>query len=206
MNKYAIIGGSGLKDYQNKNIFFLQRHGENVPPHKINHKRNISLLKDKNITHVIGVCSVGSLKSSIVPGDIILPHDYINLNNIITFYDETAEHIVPEINKELREKIISTANSINLKILDKGIYIQTMGPRFETEAEINMFSNFADIVGMTMTHEASLAQEAGLKYACIAMVDNFANGVNKKLEKKDWEQAQKENLPKIIKLLNNLLI
>src|SRR3989339_732830 len=167
MNKYAVIGGSGLKNYQNKNIFFLQRHENNVPPHKID-------------------------------------HDYINLNNIITFYNETAKHIIPEINRELREKINNTASIINMKVIKRGIYFQTMGPRFETRAEIKMLSHFAYIVGMTMSHEASLSQEAGLKYAAICMVDNFANGINRMLKKETWEQAQKENLPKIIKLLDNL--
>jgi 5'-methylthioadenosine phosphorylase len=51
------------------------------------------------------------------------------------------------------------------------------GPRFETRAEIRVIRDWGDVVGMTAAHEADLCVEAGLRYNSLALVDNFANGI-----------------------------
>ena len=64
-------------------------------------------------------------------------------------------------------------------VKNKGIYFQTKGPRFETKAEVNLIKNFANVVGMTMSNEATLSKELNLEYASTCCVDNYANGVIK---------------------------
>jgi len=54
--------------------------------------------------------------------------------------------------------------------------VQTHGPRFETAAEIRQVAGFADVVGMTCAHEATLCKELALPYALVCVVDNMANG------------------------------
>lgn len=206
MQKIAIIGGSGFKQFKRAGIFFLQRHGKNIPPHKINHKRNILFLKKKGVKNVIGINSVGSLKRNIGPGSIIIPQDYINLKDIQTYYDVKAKHITPGLDNKLRKKIINAAKKAKIKTINKGIYIQTIGPRLETKAEINFIKNFADIVGMTMANEATLAKELGLNYASICSVDNYANGIIKKsLTFLQIKKAQKKNQKKIKRLLKEMI-
>ncbi len=58
-----------------------------------------------------------------------------------------------------------------------GTYVQTRGPRFETVAEIAALSRFADLVGMTLASEATLARELGMPFAAVCTVDNYANGL-----------------------------
>ena len=58
------------------------------------------------------------------------------------------------------------------------MYAQTVGPRFETPAEVRSLARDADIVGMTIASECILAREAGLAYAVVCMVDNAANGAD----------------------------
>jgi len=58
-----------------------------------------------------------------------------------------------------------------------GTYVQTRGPRFETVAEIAALSQFADLVGMTLASEATLACELSIPFAAICTVDNYANGL-----------------------------
>jgi 5'-methylthioadenosine phosphorylase len=206
MEKTAIIGGSGFKNFKEKGVIFLQRHGKNTPPHKINHKKNILSLKKKGVNTVIGICSVGSLKLNIKPGSIIIPHDYINLKNIQTFFDLEVRHITPGLDNKLRKKIINAAKKSNIETISRGVYMQTIGPRLETKAEINIIKNYADIVGMTMGTEAALAEELGIKYAAICMVDNYANGIAKKpISFKEIKKEQAKNKRKIIELLNAIL-
>ena len=45
------------------------------------------------------------------------------------------------------------------------MYAQTLGPRFETPAEVRALARVADMVGMTIAAEAVLAGEAALAYA-----------------------------------------
>ena len=60
---------------------------------------------------------------------------------------------------------------------DGGVYWQTIGPRFETQAEIRLIAGHADLVGMTIASECVLAGELGCAYAAVCVVDNLANGI-----------------------------
>jgi len=164
-------------------------------------------LKKQGVTDIIAISSVGSLRANLTPGTIIIPDDYINLFNIKTFFDKKATHIIPGLNENLRNKIKKATEKINQEIIFTGTYFQTSGPRFETKAEIKMISQFADIVGMTMANEATLAKELGLNYACICMIDNYANGIKPEIDltEDDFKKAQLKNISKITKLLNEIL-
>ncbi|RLI91306.1 MAG: 6-oxopurine nucleoside phosphorylase [Candidatus Altiarchaeales archaeon] len=175
--------------FRDENIIFIPRHGEQrkIPPHRINYKANIYALAENNVNFLILINSVGSLKREIIPGKLMVPHDYIALWNIQTFFDKNAIHITPEFDPLLREILISTARELKIDIYDHGIYFQTSGPRLETKAEISMLSKFADVVGMTLGTEATLAQEIGLRCASICTIDNYAHGLAK--EKLNFEEV-----------------
>lgn len=160
-------------------IVYIPRHGSegNVPPHMINHRANFSAFKVKGIERIIGVNSVGSLDVELAPPAILIPHDYIGLWDVATFHDSDIVHVVPGLDPELRRDLCSFAQKMELNVVDSGVYIQTRGPRLETRAEVAMLSKFADVVGMTMANEATLARELGLRYASICSVDNYAHGI-----------------------------
>ncbi len=165
-----------LKDEE---IAFIQRHGRhhNIPPHRVNHHANMLAFKQLGIEKVIGVTSAGSLKMEIKPGCIVVPHDFISLCNIPTYYDDRLVHVTPKLDEGLRHTIIKVARDLAIDVVDHGIYFQTVGPRLETKAEIAMIRKFADIVGMNMASEATLACELGIKYANISTIDNYAHGI-----------------------------
>jgi 5'-methylthioadenosine phosphorylase len=162
-----------------KDVVFLPRHGpDGIPPHRINHRANIYALKKIGVTEVIGVNSVGSLRKDLSPGSIVIPHDYLSLWEILTFYEDEAVHITPVLDTGLRERLIRAATGSGVKVVKEGIYIQTIGPRLETKAEVAMLQGFGDVVGMTMAHEATLSQEIGVAYASICSVDNYCHGIS----------------------------
>ena len=167
-------GYGDVEVFEGSDAIFLPRHGiaMDTPPHRINHRANISALKESGVDGVVCVCSTGSLNPEIPPGTLVVPHDYINLGMPLTFYDDEIRHIVPSLDKRLRSRIVKASRG-----KDGGVYVQTRGPRFETKAEIRVFRQFADIVGMTMANEATLCCEAGIPVAALCTVDNYANGV-----------------------------
>lgn len=190
------------------NIVFIPRHGKNnnIPPHRINYRANMMAFRDLGVERIIAVSSAGSLKKRIIPGSILIPDDYINLWNIQTYYDNEILHITPELDEIIRTIIIKTAKKLKIKIIEKGVYFQTSGPRLETRAEINFIKNYAEVVGMTMASEATLAKELDLGYASICSVDNYCNGiVNEKLDfRKVVENASKDRVD-LVRLLTGIV-
>ena len=160
-------------------VVFIPRHGKerNIPPHRINYKANLAAFTDLGVEKIIGATSAGSLKRDIKPRSLVVPHDYINLYNIPTFYDDEIVHVTPGLDEGLRNTIIKVAKDSGINIVEKGVYFQTVGPRLETRAEINFMKNYADVVGMNMASEATLAKELGLRYANISTVENYAHGI-----------------------------
>ncbi len=224
-NKMAIIGGSNLfnsevvntlkKDkimtpfgnveaFIGEKIMFIQRHGtKNMPPHAINHRANIYAIKSREIGEIIGISSVGSLKKEIEPGSLCLASDFIAFYNIITLDPEKRTHITPVLSEELNKKI---ENCLGEKFR-RVVYWQTTGPRFETPAEIRLMSQFADVVGMTMASECTIANELGINYTAICVVDNYANGItDKPLTFEEFNQLVSENQQKVDKYLKELVL
>ena len=54
---------------ESEDMIFLPRHGmeDSIPPHRINHRANLSAFKELEVSTIIGVNSVGSLKPEIPP-------------------------------------------------------------------------------------------------------------------------------------------
>jgi len=225
--KLAIIGGTGLWDCRLfirvqpsqvhtdfgtvevrcwQQACFLQRHGSGMPPHRINHHANIAALKQLGIQRVIGVGSCGSLNPSIKPGELVVPHDYINFFGTKTFYHQGLHFTIPGLDHDLRQIILKSADKNQMPVLEEGVYLQTRGPRLETPAEIRMFAQFADILGMTLAHEMTLARELGLKYAAICSVDNYCNGVaDKPLTQTEIQKNANKNRTKVERLLDHII-
>jgi 5'-methylthioadenosine phosphorylase len=215
--KFAIIGGSGFKQIfrtappilvgtpygiaapltigkiANRAVIFLPRHGRDhsVPPHKINYKANVSALHDFGVERIIALNAVGAINRDFQPGDIVIPHDFIDFtkSRSDTFYDEApvthvdfSQPYCPEIRKHL----VNSLRRSSLRLWKKAVMVCTEGPRFETPAEIEMFRRLGcDVVGMTGTPEAVLARELEICYATLCYVSNMAAGEAKRLSPVD---------------------
>ena len=229
MSKIGVIGGSGVLEIElfaglrerevtteygrvvveddGGDLVFLQRHGNPLrPPHKLNHRANISALKKCGVEYVVAVNSTGSLKSSLTPGSLVIPDDYFNPWAIKTFFDDRLEFVTPGLSQKIRTAVMAAAGELELVLITSATYIQTTGPRFETPAEVRVLSAWGDIVGMTMANEATLARELELEYASICLVDNYANGVCEQIvDIVEIERAQKQNSRILAQLLPAVL-
>lgn len=196
----AIIGGTSLLDTasfagwpdvtvstrfgttqlkRSRNTVFLQRHGDPcLPPHRINHRANVAALKELGVQKVLAINSVGSLKAAIKPGTLVIPDDFICPWHIETFFDDEARFMVPAMDEMFARDVFRVCTMHTRSVRMGGTYVQTMGPRLETRAEIKMLKRFGDIVGMTLASEATLAMELELPYASICSVDNYCHGIH----------------------------
>ena len=166
-------------------LVFLARHGygHTIPPHQVNYRANLWALKEKGVTTVVSVASVGGITSAMAPGRLVVPDQLLDYTwgREHTFYqgEQPVTHIdfTQPYSGALRLRILKAAASAGVAVMDGGVYATTQGPRLETAAEINRLErDGADTVGMTGMPEASLARELGLDYAAIAVVVNHAAG------------------------------
>ncbi len=157
----------------------VQRHGEGayVLPHEIDHAANLRPLAEQGCDRVLAIGSVGSLSAGLPVGSIVCPDDFIALHaGISTLSDERA-HIASGFDPDWRREVLAAWEPGGTAARDGGVYWQTVGPRFETPAEIRLIAAHADVVGMTIASECVVACELGLAYAAICVVDNLANGI-----------------------------
>jgi 5'-methylthioadenosine phosphorylase len=157
------------------------RHGSDsyTPPHLIDHAANLRRLADAGCDRVLAVGSVGSLRAELGAGSFVCPDDFIALQLGLTTFDDARGHIPPGFDQRWRGEVLDGWESSGAgAIEDGGVYWQTIGPRFETPAEIRMMAAHAHLVGMTLASECVIAGELGLSYAAVCVVDNLANGID----------------------------
>jgi 5'-deoxy-5'-methylthioadenosine phosphorylase len=170
-------------------IVFLTRHGadHSVPPQAINYRANIQALKDLGVESVIAVNVVGGIDKTLLPGDLQLIEDFVDFTSgrEHTFFDGIqpggVQHVdvVGAYDLGIRSALSQGAAKMGIALRAGGIYAGFNGPRFETPAEIRFAALAgASVVGMTGCPEVSLAKEANLPYAAIAVVANPAAGLS----------------------------
>ena len=174
--------------YQNREVLFLPRHGEqhSVPPHLVNYRANIWALHEAGADFVLATAAVGSLNQEMRPGEIVLVDQFLDFTKSrpLTFYeggDDGVLHVdvTHPYCPNLRSHIADKAAELQIRVHEKGTYVCTEGPRYETAAEIRMFQMMGgDVVGMTSVPEVVLAREVGLCYATLALVTNYAAGIS----------------------------
>jgi 5'-deoxy-5'-methylthioadenosine phosphorylase len=209
----AIIGGSGLSQLANLEVSrrqivrtpygeasgpvtfgrigggevaFLARHGygHTLAPHEINYRANLWALREKGVTRILAVCTVGGIAPGLGAGALVVPDQIIDYTwGRRSTYFEGAEEPVVHVDftrpycEATRRMILDSAAAAGVAVADGGTYAATQGPRLETAAEIDRLErDGAHLVGMTGMPEAALARELAIPYAALALVANPAAG------------------------------
>jgi 5'-methylthioadenosine phosphorylase len=200
-------------ELEGRPVVFLHRHAnpdnpsqKNVPPHKINYRANIAVLKKLGVTGILASTAVGGLRPEWASGTLVLLDQFLDVttNRAKTFFDSRAVHIdvTQPYCGHLRALLLGVANELNIDLQDGGTYLCADGPRFETAAEIRCYKGWgADVVGMTGVPEATLAREAEISYVGVSIVTNAAAGIAQHpLTHEEVTEAMKLALPTVAKL------
>jgi 5'-methylthioadenosine phosphorylase len=157
----------------------VQRHDADgfVLPHSIDHEANLRPLLEQGCDRVLGIGSVGSLHAELEVGSLVCPDDFIALHVGVSAFADQRAHSAPGFDRRWRAEVLAAWEDGGEAPRDGGVYWQTLGPRFETPAEIRLIAPHADLVGMTIAAECVVAGELGLEYAALCVVDNLANGL-----------------------------
>jgi 5'-methylthioadenosine phosphorylase len=188
----------------------LQRHGldEYAPAHLVDPARNLMALVAVGCDRVLALSSVGSLRADLVVGTHLVPDDFIALDRPPTsiHLDERC-HVVPGFTRAWRTEVLGSWQAADDgPVVDGGVYWQANGPRFETPAEIRLLAGFADVVGMTVGSECAAANELGLDYAAVCVVDNLANGLDRqRLTPEQFVEGKRANQERLVTVLADVV-
>jgi 5'-methylthioadenosine phosphorylase len=164
-------------------VVILARHGRRhqFSPTQVNYRANIQALKDQGVTHILATSACGSLRTRIERGDFVIVDQFIDFtkHRQATFFDSFengAGHtaMAEPFDVALRKVLFETAGGLGYRAHDGGTMVTIEGPRFSTRAESHMFRTLGgDVINMSVATEASLANEAAIPYAVVAMSTDY---------------------------------
>jgi purine-nucleoside phosphorylase len=135
------------------------------------------------IKAVVFTNAAGGIRSSLVPGDIVLLEDHINamFRSPLVGPERAGETRFPDMSAPydhvLRRVVLDTARESGAE-LQEGVYVAVLGPAYETPAEVRMLERLgADVVGMSTVPEVIVARALGLRCLGFSVVTNRAAGL-----------------------------
>lgn len=140
--------------------------------------------------------AAGGLNPSFQIGDIMIITDHINLlpNPLVGPNDDRIGPRFPDMSEAYDKYLIKKALLISQAHkfrVQKGVYLSTSGPTFETPAEYKNFRNSgADAVGMSTTSEVIIARHMNLPCFAVSIITDL--GVEGKIKYTTHKTVQKE--------------
>lgn len=144
----------------------------------------IRLMKLTGIKNVIVTNAAGGINRDFKPGDLMLITDHINFLGVNPLMGDNVDELgtrFPDMTyaydvslQKMAERIAGGKN-IDLK---KGVYAASIGPSYETKAEVMMLARLgADAVGMSTVPETIAANHMAVHVLGISCITNMAAGI-----------------------------
>jgi purine-nucleoside phosphorylase len=127
--------------------------------------------------------AAGGIRRGMAAGTVMLISDHINLcfRNPLTGPVLPGEERFPDMSDPYDPALRSVARKVALRervALSEGVYVQLLGPSYETPAEIRMLEHLgADAVGMSTVVEVVAARARGMRCLGFSAVTNPAAGI-----------------------------
>ncbi len=137
----------------------------------------VKVFNQLGVKNIIITNSSGSMNIKNVPGALMI----INGHYDCTFIEGSSMPILKEGEEYYNSKMINNAKKAaamnSIKLL-QGKYCWTMGPAYETPAEIKFLSKLGgDAVGMSTVPEIEYAKKLNMNILVISALTNFAAGL-----------------------------
>lgn len=145
----------------------------------------IRVLLALGIKNFVITNAAGGISSELTPGDLVLLEDHINFHGVNPLRGPNDDRFGPRFpdmsyayDSEWGERVKKIADKLSIS-LKKGVYAYSLGPSYETPAEVRMFGKLgADVVGMSTVPEVIVVNHEGGKVVGISCVTNLAAGIS----------------------------
>jgi purine-nucleoside phosphorylase len=135
-------------------------------------------------TIIIITNAAGGVDATLVPGEIVILSDHLNLMGGSPLRGPNDERLGPRFpdmtrayDRELRALAAAAGRDVGLT-LREGVYAGLPGPQYETPAEVRMLRTLgADLAGMSTVPEVIVAAHMGARVLGLSCCTNLAAGV-----------------------------
>lgn len=179
----------------------------------------VRVLAEAGIKQLIVTNAAGALNPKFKPGEWMMITDHINLTGtspLLLWRQPSSAAISAKPNfldltdaysPRLHEKFRAAARKIDI-VLHEGVYAGSIGPQYETPAEVRMLQKLgANAVGMSTVLEIIQARALGLEVAGFSCLTNLAAGLSKeKLTHEEVLEIGKAAATDFVRLLKALLV
>nr|WP_300002479.1 purine-nucleoside phosphorylase [Tissierella sp.] len=173
----------------------------------------IRVFKLLGVKSVILTNAAGGVNQEYKPGDIMIIRDHIKQMGSSPLRGENIEEFGPrffdmsDAYTEEHRKLAKRVGRILSMELKEGVYYYTMGPQFETPAEIKMIRTLGgDAVGMSTVTETITAAHCEMKVLGLTLITNMGAGVlDQKLTIDEVDETADISSEKFKKLLREIL-
>ena len=174
------------------------------------HVRVFSLL---GIKQLLVSNAAGGLNPNFKVGDIMLITDHINHFGDNPLRGENLETFgtrFPAMNDAYTPSLIEKAEKVGTEkglSLQKGVYLGTAGPNFETQAELKYFTIIgADAVGMSTVPEVLIARHCDMEVLGVSIITNIAvPGLDNEASHEEVQDAAIITGPKVKALFEGII-
>ena len=128
--------------------------------------------------------AAGSLDPSLPAGGLVVVRDHLNLQATSPLLGEWGRWRPPMFfdmtdayDLALRAAAVRAGRAAGFTVAE-GIYVATLGPQYETPAEIEMFRRAGGtVVGMSTVQEVIAARHLGMRVLVLSLATNLAAGI-----------------------------
>jgi purine-nucleoside phosphorylase len=159
----------------------------------------VRVLAELGVRTLLLTNAAGGIRRSFARGVLMLIADHVNLTfrNPLVGPVLRGEERFPDMSDPYDRELRALAREVakERKIgLEEGVYIQVLGPSYETAAEIRMVERMgADAVGMSTAVEVIVARARGLRCLAFSTITNPAAGTtHERLDHADVVRVTRE--------------
>lgn len=146
----------------------------------------IDIMHELGVENIVITNSSGGINKNFEAGDIVVFKNHVNfatINPLVGVVPTEDLSLYVDMSKPYDEKYIDIIKKIGVEnniTIKEGVYVQVLGPSFETESEVKMFSMIgADMIGCSTVAEITKARYFGMKVLCLTCITNKAAGLSK---------------------------
>ena len=168
----------------------------------------VRLLGALGVRRLVLTAAVGAIHPALRVGEFLRIDDHLNLTGVgpLEGPEPGPEPRFPDMTRAWDERLGAALERAAARLgmpLLCGVYAGVRGPQFETPAEIRMLRTLgADVVGMSVVHEAIAARHLGIRLAGLAFASNLAAGMGKgPLDSAHVNEAAARAVPDLVRLL-----
>jgi len=128
--------------------------------------------------------ATGAIDPAVPPGSLVVVRDHLNFQGTSPLLGEWGQWRAPMFpdlteayDRRLRTMAMRCAEAAGFQVRE-GVYVATLGPNYETPAEVEAFRRMGGtVVGMSTVQEVIAAHHLGMRVLVLSLATNLAAGI-----------------------------